>query len=629
MKRKNLLLIAIISAVVFVTACGKQSTNTSPEIQPPTIPEVATLVYQLNDDQTAYSVTGIETDGLTVVVPSLKEELPVVEIAEGAFKDNTTITSVTIPDEVTTVGANAFQGCTSLTSVTLPSGLTTINSNLFYDCSNLTNVTLPTTVTKIDMNAFTNCSALTQISIPEAVTEISAGAFQNCSSLTNFQIPKNVTTLGSMFISGCNSLETLTVQTGNSKYGVVNNCLIEISGELLVAGCKTSSIPSNGVVTKIGAYAFYGIKSLQTINIPKQITSIRNYAFSGSGLKNVTISDNITTLGNHVFEYCLDLETATIDYSAVENNTFRGCSNLKTVNLTSSTSINYSAFEDCTSLTTISMDNVTTIGSSAFKNCTSLTNVSIKNVKTIGYSAFENCTNLKNVIYGTSTLKVINASAFKNCTSLENVTTTDPTTETETDSSSESDVDASASVLLIDTKTIGVDAFANCYNLINCELIYLADTINVSAFENCYKLTISRSSTLTVSNIGEEAFKNCTSLTSLKFGVYLYDIDAYAFEGCTSLTSITLGGTNNDVWYVSDTNLYPSSSTQFSLEKEEAEEDEGDEENREPDFIVTYLTNLYVSKYWYNAKRYDTYCTAKYPSGGGGSTIEPVLPDYS
>lgn len=245
--------------------------------------------------------TGTES---TVILPSTISGWPVTKIGEAAFQDNTTITSVTIPDSVTEIGANAFAGCTNLTSVTyggdwsnltIQSGNPAVedaakdaaNAQLFDFAFTPDNtavivirykgtaadVTIPSRykgkpVTMIDHAAFYN-SAVTSVTIPDSVTSIHDSAFAYCSSLTNISIPNSVTAIGSFAFEGCTKLESITLPSS----------LLTIS-EFLFYDCSqltTIHIPDS--VSSIRQYAFYNCGKLETIRIPVSVTSIGSYAF--------------------------------------------------------------------------------------------------------------------------------------------------------------------------------------------------------------------------------------------------------------------------------------------------------------------------------------------------------------
>lgn len=253
-------------------------------------------------DATTGTIKKYNGNDTVVVIPPTISSWPVTKIGEDAFQDNTTITSVTIPDSVTEIGSNAFADCTNLTSVnykgdwsnlTIQSGNPAVqdaaNAPLFdfeFTPDNtaviVTNykykgtaadVTIPSRykgkpVTMIDHAAFHN-SAVTSVTIPDSVTSIHDSAFAYCSSLTNISIPNSVTAIGSFAFEGCTKLESITLPSS----------LLTIS-EFLFYDCSqltTIHIPDS--VSSIRQYAFYNCGKLETIRIPVSVTSIGSYAF--------------------------------------------------------------------------------------------------------------------------------------------------------------------------------------------------------------------------------------------------------------------------------------------------------------------------------------------------------------
>ena len=106
-------------------------------------------------------------------------------IRKCAFYYLESLTSITIPDSVTSIGVSAFSNCTSLTSITIPNSVTSIGQNAFNNCTSLTSVTIPDSITSISDSTFYNCKGLTSITIPDSVTSINGSAFAFCSNLTS------------------------------------------------------------------------------------------------------------------------------------------------------------------------------------------------------------------------------------------------------------------------------------------------------------------------------------------------------------------------------------------------------------------------------------------------------------
>ncbi|MDE5562640.1 MAG: leucine-rich repeat domain-containing protein [Clostridiales bacterium] len=109
-------------------------------------------------------------------------------IADSAFMDcSSSLTSITIPNSVTSIGRDAFYGCRGLTSVTIPNSVISIGINSFRFCGSLTSVIIDKGVTIIDSGAFYGCVSLTSVTIPNSVTLISMEAFAYCTNLKNIK----------------------------------------------------------------------------------------------------------------------------------------------------------------------------------------------------------------------------------------------------------------------------------------------------------------------------------------------------------------------------------------------------------------------------------------------------------
>ena len=170
---------------------------------------------------------------------------------------------------------SAFCCCGFLSSVVIPDSVTSIGYNAFYDCRSLSNIIFPNSVTNIGGGAFWLCCLLTSIVIPNSVVSIEEYTFMDCCSLLNIVIPDSVTSIGECAFSGCSSL--------------------------------TSIIIPNSVVS-IEMSAFADCTSLSKIVIPDSVTSIGGSAFAGcSSLGEVVIPESVTSLGDHAFYECDNL----------------------------------------------------------------------------------------------------------------------------------------------------------------------------------------------------------------------------------------------------------------------------------------------------------------------------------
>ena len=150
-------------------------------------------------------------------VYSIKKGVKV--IANNAFFRCKSLTSINIPDSVTSIGAWAFDSCHSLTSINIPDCVTSIENSTFSWCHSLRNINISDTVTRIGDNAFSNCKSLKNINIPNGVTRIGDSAFYDCGSLTSINIPDTVIMIGDSAFRDCNSLKNINIPNGVTRIG--------------------------------------------------------------------------------------------------------------------------------------------------------------------------------------------------------------------------------------------------------------------------------------------------------------------------------------------------------------------------------------------------------------------------
>ena len=466
----------------------------------------------------------------------------VTAIANEGFKDCANITSITIPNTITSIGYDAFSGCSSLDKAVFSSIESFFGISYGNDLSNplyyakhfytggteVINLVIPESVTSIADYAFYKCSSLVSVSIPESVTSIGKYAFSGCKGLTEVTVPNSVTRIGISAFGGCSGLTKITLPfVGNRPHAPTDNYQYPfgyIFGESSYTGgtkteqnyygSSTSSttgahyyIPTSlkEVVITGSSYipyaAFENCWNLTSVTIPNSVTSIGGFAFYRCGsLAEITIPESVTSIGNAAFNNCISLTGITIPNSV--------------------TSIGNSAFYNCSGLTSVAISNsVTMIGTNTFYGCWSLREVTIPNsVTSIGSSAFYGCSNLTSIVIPQNITRVWD-DAFANCTRLTSVTVNSET------------VDLSNSGLCFTKDGIRY-AVLNKYNVM------------VAANSCANNVTIATSVTsgnsFSITGIAADAFKDCTTLSTINIPANVTSVGANAFSGCTGLTSIII-----------------------------------------------------------------------------------------
>lgn len=336
-----------------------------------------------------------------VDVPSTIENTPVTCIDSGAFSENETITQVTVPDGIKTIGHEAFETCTALESVSLPEGLTEIDYDAFRECKSLTKINLPKSLTSIGNNAFDGCTALADVTLPENIEAIGWKAFNETSWYEN--LPDGEVYIGTIYFA----------YKGDKK---VENASVTIKeGTTAIAG---------------GAFdEFYGLTS---VSMPDSLVYIGNDAFRYCSLTDVKWSNNIKIIGEHAF-YSNEMKNVVLPNTVtrIEDNAFDCCSSLESITLPDTLEyLGKAAFNKCTALKTIKIPSgIGAIEGMTFYECESLDNVVIPStVSIIGNEAFEYCSSLKNITISNG-VRFIYGSAFRGCPSLTDITIPESVTD--------------------------------------------------------------------------------------------------------------------------------------------------------------------------------------------------------
>lgn len=375
-----------------------------------------------------------------VIIPKKLGGYELSAIGDAAFQSYFDITSIEIPNSVTSIGEWAFRSCDSLTEIVIPNSVESIGKNAFEFCQNLRTIDIPDSVTSIGAGAFRYCGNLNEIKLSEknpVYTFNGVALFDKKQNILHtyllsnnasfYAVPDFVTTIGEMAFEGSESLKSLDIPNS-----------VELIGDRAFydSGIVTISLPNS--VTSIGDKAFKFCKGLTSIDIPDSVTSIGYQAFWNCHvLENITIPNSLISIGGAAFNDCNNIVMLEIPASttSIGPGAFGGCYNLelrfsednpaynftegvlfdKTKNILhtylssndetlytipdSVTSIGEMAFLNCETLREIEIPrSVTSIGALAFRDCEELTTLKIPDsVMSIGDDAFTRSYNLVNL----------------------------------------------------------------------------------------------------------------------------------------------------------------------------------------------------------------------------------------
>ena len=300
------------------------------------------------------TITGYIGNPTTLNIPATTNGWPVASIADSAFLNKSTITTVIIPDSVSIIGNNAFDSCTGVTNLIIGQGVLLIGNSAFKSCTKLGSVAIPDSVKILGTNVFYSCSSMTNFTLGAQVTSIGNSDFENCPRLAHVLIPNSVTNIGNYAFYNSTFLRAVTLPTN-----VVN------IGKFSFSLCTelTNAVIPNGV-RNIDSYAFFECYHLAGLVIPDSVTNVADGAFcSCNSLTNLTFGKNLANIGAEAFSSCLNLGTVAIP------------------------------------------DTVTNIGASSFDGSSSITNVMIgAGIKSIGGGSFWGCSALQSITVNSANL---------------------------------------------------------------------------------------------------------------------------------------------------------------------------------------------------------------------------------
>lgn len=540
--------------------------------------------YSVSQEEAVITKCNTSISG-NVTIPSTLGGYPVTGIGYRAFYNCKSITSLTIPDSVTSLGNDAFQYCTGMTGVKLGKGITAISEIAFYGCTGLKSVTIPDSVTVIGKNAFYNCTNLTTVDLGNGLTTISNQAFYKCTGLTGLKFPSSLQSIGMFAFYHCESLRSVVIPDSVTSIGT---CAFQYCVNL------TSAEIGNGL-TKLDAQIFENCTSLANVKLSNGITDISNYVFSGcTGLTSVKIPNGVTSIGAGVFQGCTGLESVTIPASVTNfgSSVFYQCSSLTDVYYGGTqglwdTVIGSNKYDlGNVTLHCVTGDNiehlvyriendevmitgcqtaasgklvipaelegypVTKIDSLAFSFCSDLTSVTIPaSVTGIGNHAFAGCTELtgiwvdennpayssdeRGVLFNKDKTQLIKAPGGIS----GSYTIPDSVTVMEFQAFGKC-TGLTSVVIPGSVKSISESAFADCYALTDAQISEGVTDIGRAAFYNTGLTSVTIPDSVTT--IEETAFSCCSDLKTVSLGKNVASIGASVFSDCTALTSVII-----------------------------------------------------------------------------------------
>ena len=426
--------------------------------------------------------------------------------------------SIVLPKGITTIGDDAFSYNTSLTSIKIPNTVTSIGKRAFQECTNLTSIEIPDTVTYIGDYCFSGCNRLQKIKLSKKIQTINQRLLQGCSSLTEIEIPEGVKSIGYAAFISCNKLTTITLPASLTSFNGTAIAGLSRLTEVKVADGNDSFKFENGMLlSKDGKTMYMALLTLTEINVPNGVVSIVGDTLSGSSATKIILPDTVSSnLSGTVFNGMNKL--ATIELSSTSKN-------LKLVdgNLYSYDGKRFIKYMGTSKTFTVPEGVETLVCRCITKSMTTLNLPStLKVIEGWSLSSMSGV-NLLNIPASVTTMYTYSFHANTKLRVAE----------------SNSTYKSIDDVLILNkagTKVIMASKNATTYNIPNT-----VTEIGKNAFYDCSKIT---SITIpdSVTTIGAGAFESCSSLTEITIPQNVTSIGSDAFVYCGKLMAINIKG---------------------------------------------------------------------------------------
>lgn len=497
-----------------------------------------------------------------LMIPEYIENMPVIEISEGAFEGCTGITEIELPDTIRYIHPGTFSGCSGLRKIDLPESVRFIEQNAFTDCASLETVIVRSSECEIYNSPETICNTSDSGEYPRNLFfgTIYAPAGSRAEEYANYFYYDFSTEIPDEPVYGENALPYLSYEEIGEYEVRITKCSADASGKLIIP----CTIDGRYVVS-IAEEAFMDCEKITEIELPPSVTAIEPRAFCGcTGLKKIDLGRTIRIIGSMAFSHCPSLKTVIIrnEDCLIDQGfeTFSGFGEPFTgtiyapANSTAQEYAESNGFEfsaempdhthfavDDQSCLTFESDEygailtkcdpsavgkliipkiangqpVEAIAENAFENCSGLTSVTLpRSVRFISEYMFERCDSLCEVILPEHILEIRN-SAFGRCVSLQKLE------------------------LPESIEYIGANAFDGCMSLEEITVPEQVRVIQNGTFNGCEslkKIDLPEN----VTEISVCAFSNCVSLESIKLPENLKTLDYGAFKYCTNLKTVEI-----------------------------------------------------------------------------------------
>ncbi len=460
-----------------------------------------TIYYNWINDNTELSVTSGDGYSGNVVIPKLVSyggaTYSVTEIGQGAFSDCTSLTSISLPSSLTSIGDWAFSN-TGISSVSIPEGITDIKGRVFNSCQNLISIVFPSSLKYIGEYAFAGCASLSKINLPESLETIGKESFSYCPLIKNVTIPASVNIIGEGVFMNCNELESVTMKNANPA-DIASNTFSNCDNAILY-------VPRGSRTRYLTEYFWKDFKEIIETD----------YDYSGTIYSDGDIRPNGTfswiVSGVRMKFRIVDEEAKTVEVgnglvASIDNSTVGEITIPSQIALSNGSytvvGLGEKAFSDCTALTNVQMPNgILYIGRYAFWHCEELTSINIpEGTQRLDYDCFACCKSVTSVYIPSSVTSITwDHNVFEGCTNLSTITVA------EDNPVFDSRNRCNAIIETVENKL-----------RIGCKGTIIPDDIAI---------------------IGHSSFSNMGDLSGLTIPASVTNIIAYAFWGC-SFSSIT------------------------------------------------------------------------------------------